>query len=116
MALFKPTVFASQMYSWEGDDAVQEVLVQFEHQYGMQSKSPEKNCVLRLRAVKNGEGMFYPLIRPCGNDQGSTPILHEFPVRFNQASVAMDFLLDWLSGSFNIVHMKMKHVPNRKVD
>lgn len=116
MALFKPTVFASQMYSWEGDDAVQEVLVQFEHQYGMQSKSPEKNCVLRLRAVQHGDGKFVPLIRPCGNDQGSTPILHEFHVKFDEDYVAIEYLLEWLSGSFNVIRAKMNHVPNRKVD
>lgn len=113
MASDKPFCIVSQMYDWENDNSVFECLVFMDPGIDTEIEKPELKATYKLRAVKNSDGMFSPLIR---NGGGKAFIIHEFSIKYATHYYAMRHLIHWLENCFEIRNHKFKNVPDKKVD
>lgn len=113
MAEFKPVVMTSQMYDWEADNSVYEVLVFFDPSIDTEIEKPHLKAEMKLRAVKTGNGTFKALIRRGGINRG---LMHEYDFTFSNEYGAMRFLINWLEGCFEVRNSTFTNVPNKRED
>lgn len=112
MAEFKPNVMTSQMYNWEDDHSVFEVLVFFDPSIDTEIEKPELKAAMRLRAVKTGNDTYKAIVR---NGGGKPFKMHEFEIQFSNEYGAMRYLINWLEGCFDVCNSTFTNVPNKKL-